>query len=106
MRIAYTGSGTGSFDSANEPGHGGSGIATNGYCHNELSALYPAPAGYAEELTGITGYGDGGVLWFVNPWITAGQTNGKSIVSSTGGLAERYNALHVRNCSQHRDHEL
>ena len=71
MKVAYRRER--SFDSANEPDTVAAGWRHNGYCHNEISAPYPAPAGYAEELTGITGYGDGGVLWFVNPWITAGN---------------------------------
>jgi hypothetical protein len=70
MKIAYTGTGAGAYDSANEPGHSGSGTPAQGYCHEEVSKPYPAGPGYAEELTGITGYGDSGVLWFVNPWIT------------------------------------
>ena len=80
MKIAYTGK----FDSANEPGHGGTGTASAGYCHNEASQPYPAPAGYAEKLTGITGYGDSGVLWFVNPWLTA--YDNYAIVTSSGTL--------------------
>jgi len=73
MKVAYTGT---SYDSKNEPGLGGSG--GSGYCHNEPAKSYPASTGYAEELTGLTGYGDSGVLWFVNPWITT------TILESTG----------------------
>jgi len=65
MKVAYTGT----YDSAKEPGLGGSG--GSGYCHSEPAKAYPAGIGYAEELTGLTGYGDSGVLWFVNPWITS-----------------------------------
>ncbi len=65
MKVAYTGP----FDSKNEKAAGGSG--GTGYCHTESSQPYPAGVGYAEKLTGITGYGDSGVLWFVNPWITS-----------------------------------
>jgi hypothetical protein len=68
MKVAYTGS----FDSANEKAAGGSG--GTGYCHTESSEPYPAGPGYAEKLTGITGYGDSGVLWFLNPWITGGSS--------------------------------
>jgi len=64
MRIAYTGA----KDSGNEPLNGGT--QANGYCHQENVQSYPAAPGYAEELKGITGYGDSGVLWFVNPWVT------------------------------------
>jgi hypothetical protein len=73
MKVAYTGT----LDSKNEPGPvaGGSGGTTGtGYCHSETSKPYPAAAGYAEKLTGITSYGDGGVLWFVNPWVTGGSS--------------------------------
>ncbi len=90
MKIAYTGTG---FDSKNEPGPvaGGSGGNSGGtgskYCHTESSQPYPAGPGYAEKLTNIPGLpsGDSGVLWFVNPWITGG--NSKAIVTSTGALA-------------------
>jgi hypothetical protein len=67
MRIAYTKTGTGGYDSMNEP-LGGTGGTT--YCHTETAQPYPAAPGYAEKLTGITGYGDSGVMWFVNPWVT------------------------------------
>ena len=33
--------------------------------------IIPAGPGYAEKLTGLGTYGDSGVLWFVNPWITS-----------------------------------
>ena len=71
-------------DSKNEPGpvNGGSGGTVQaGQCHNEPPQPYPAGASYAEEVTGVTAWsqtlgkvapvGDGGVLWFVNPWVTA-----------------------------------
>ncbi|HXZ90902.1 MAG TPA: hypothetical protein VEG61_07555 [Candidatus Dormibacteraeota bacterium] len=83
IKVAYTGTG---FDSKNEPGPvagGSGGTVGTGYCHTESSQPYPAGAGYAEKLTGITGYGDSGVLWFVNPWITAG--NSQAIVVCTAG---------------------
>jgi hypothetical protein len=79
IKIAYTGT----FDSKNEPGLGGSGTAATGYCHKETSQSYPAAAGYAEKLTSVTGYGDSGVLWFVNPWLTYGPSgNQYSILTS------------------------
>jgi len=84
MKVAYTGTG---FDSRNEPGPvaaGSGGTVTSGYCHTEAVAPYPAPPGNSEKLTGITGYGDSGVLWFVNPWVTAG--NSLAIVTSGGSL--------------------
>jgi hypothetical protein len=91
MKVAYSGTG---FDSKNEPGPvaGGSGGIKegtgSGYCHTEQSEPYPAAAGYAEELTGLksgtTVYGDSGVLWFVNPWITGGNSN--AILTSSGAL--------------------
>ena len=74
MKVAYTGTGTGTFDSKNEPGLGGSG--GTGYCHQETAQSYPAGIGYAEKLGSssnpIPGLPstDNGVLWFVNPWIT------------------------------------
>jgi hypothetical protein len=58
MKVAYQGT----DDSKNE-GSGGS------YCHTEPSQSYPAPSGYKEVLSGITGV-TGGSLTFVNPWIT------------------------------------
>jgi hypothetical protein len=70
MKVAYTGSGSGAYDSANEPGLGGSGTSSQGYCHQETVQSYPAGAGYAEKLTGLGTYGDSGVLWFVTPWVT------------------------------------
>jgi hypothetical protein len=78
IKVAYTGT----FDSKNEPGLGGSG--GSGYCHTESSQPYPAAAGYAEKLTGITGYGDSGVLWFLNPWITGGNNN--AVIDGSGNL--------------------
>jgi hypothetical protein len=74
MKVAYTGT----FDSAKEIAAGGSG--GTGYCHTESSEPYPAGPGYAEKLTGVTGYGDSGVLWFLNPWITGG--NSQAIMNS------------------------
>ena len=83
MKIAYTGS---TYDSENEPGvtslSGGSTPSNDGYCHQEAPASYPAAAGYAEELTGISGVtdtdkaGHTGALWFLNPWMTAYPSSG------------------------------
>ena len=86
MKVAYVGTG---FDSKNEPGPyagGSGGSPTTGYCHTESSESYPAAAGYAEKLTNIPGLpsSDSGVLWFVNPWITAGNSN--AILTSSGAL--------------------
>ncbi len=65
MKIAYQPASLGGYDSKNE------GSGSNGYCHNEPSQPYPAPVGYKEVLTGITGVGvAGNSLTFVNPWIT------------------------------------
>ena len=64
MRVAYTGA----KDSANEP-LGGTPTG-NGFCHTENLQSYPAGPGYAEKLTGLGTYGDSGVLYFVNPWLT------------------------------------
>jgi hypothetical protein len=71
---------SGGFDSAKEPGLGGTGTAAQGYCHAETSQLYPASPGYAEKLTGISGLASGTALWFVNPWITAGPSSSSSFV--------------------------
>jgi hypothetical protein len=93
MKVAYTGG----FDSKNEPGpvaDGSGGTVTAGYCHNEAARAYPAGPGYAEELTGIKGVtdtdkaGHTGVLWFVNPWITGG--NSKAVVVPSGNDGELY----------------
>ena len=90
MKVAYTGT----YDSKNEAGPraaGSGGTAESAYCHKESAQSYPAPTGYAEELTGITGVmdtdhqGHTGVLWFVNPWIT--KTILSSITSTTSGNA-------------------
>ena len=74
VKVAYQGTSSG-YDSKNEygPAHAGSGGSqTTGYCHNEPAQNYPAGASYAEELSGMSGVhvGDGGVLWFVSPWVT------------------------------------
>ena len=89
MKVAYTGTG---FDSKNEPGPvnaGSGGKVAAGYCHNEASAAYPyANSSMGEKLTGLGTYGDSGVLWFVNPWITATNKTGvNTIVTSSGVLA-------------------
>jgi hypothetical protein len=77
IKVAYQAAQTGGFDSKNEPGLGGSGTSSSGYCHTEPSQPYPAGPGYAEKLTGMSGagVGDSGVLWFVNPWITGSNTD-------------------------------
>jgi hypothetical protein len=74
------------YDSKNEPGPvaaGSGGAVTSSYCHNEPAQDYPAGSSYAEKLTGMSsvGVGNGGVLWFVSPWVTkpifnTTQTNG------------------------------
>jgi hypothetical protein len=79
MKVAYQGG----FDSSKEPSF--TGKAATGYCHTEQAEPYPAAAGHAEELTGITGVGvTGNTLYFVNPWITGG--NNQAVVSSSGAL--------------------
>jgi hypothetical protein len=79
MKVAYQPSSTssGGYNSANEPSFTGKATGSI-YCHTESSAPYPAPAGYAEELTGITGLVSGTALYFVNPWITGGPMSGSS----------------------------
>jgi hypothetical protein len=97
MKVAYTGT----FDSKNEPGPvagGSGGKVGTGYCHSESVQSYPAGAGYAEELTGITGYGDSGVLWFVNPWVT-GSSSGV-LQSVVNGATQMYMYLIVINTGQ------
>jgi hypothetical protein len=78
MKVAYQPTSTsGGYNSANEPSFTGK---TTGsiYCHTESPEPYSAPAGYAEELTGITGLNTGTALYFVNPWITGGPISGSS----------------------------
>ena len=85
MKVAYQGT----YDSKNEPGvasaSGGTVPSNSGYCHNENATSYPAAAGYAEELTGISGVtdtdkqGHTGVLWFLNPWITTTTSSSSSV---------------------------
>ncbi len=87
MKVAYKGT----FDSENEPGpvnEGSGGTVKAGYCHNEAAASYPyANSSMGEKLTGLGTYGDLGVLWFVDPWITATNITGvNTIVTSSGGL--------------------
>jgi hypothetical protein len=87
MKVAYTGT----FDSKNEPGPvnaGSGGTVAAGYCHNEASAAYPyANSSMGEKLTGLGTYGDSGVLWFVDPWITGTNITGTpTIVTSSGTL--------------------
>ena len=71
------------YDSKNEPGPWWQWGSTSSYCHNEPAQDYPAGSSYAEKLTGMSsvGVGNGGVLWFVSPWVTqpifnTAQTNG------------------------------
>ena len=76
IKVAYQGT----YDSKNEPGpvaSGSGGTTGTGYCHQETAEPYPAPSGYSEKLTGMSGagVGDSGVLWFLNPWITQGVMN-------------------------------
>jgi hypothetical protein len=96
MKIAYQASTSGGFDSKNEPGPVASGSggtkegSGTGYCHQETTYMgqtYPTPTGYAEELTGMSGagVGDSGVLWFVNPWITATTTSSTDVMASANG---------------------
>jgi hypothetical protein len=94
VKVAYQGTSPG-YDSSNEPGHGGSG--GSGYCHKEPSQSYPAGASYAEMLTTGTsgvgaGVGDGGVIWFVNPWVT--QTILKSACNDTC-TGKNYTTLYI-----------
>jgi len=113
MKIAYVGSS--GFDSKNEPGP----VASNsggvnegsgtGYCHKEttpqLGENYPTPTGYAEELTGLesgsTVFGDSGVLWFVNPWVTtsySGSGTCKDVMcSAANGQTTMYIYVVVAN---------
>jgi hypothetical protein len=67
LKVAYQ-SISGGYNSANEPGLGGSG--GSGYCHEEPLQKYPAASNYAEELTGLSGLQSGTTLYFVDPWIT------------------------------------
>ncbi len=94
MKIAYAGTG---FDSKNEPGLGGTGTSATGYCHTEKSEPYPAAAGYAEKLTNIPGLpaADSGVLWFVNPWITGGNSNAILTPSGTSAALHSGTTLYI-----------
>ena len=80
MKIAYQGSSPG-YDSKNEPGpvaEGSGGTVTSGYCHSENNA---------QEFTNViySSVGDGGVLWFLNPWVT--QTIFDSACSTANGCS-------------------
>jgi len=91
MKIAYQASTTLSTcttttgcDSKNEPSFTGTATGST-YCHTEQQEPYPAGPGYAEELTGINGVGvTGNTLYFVNPWITGG--NSQAVVLNSGAL--------------------
>jgi hypothetical protein len=82
MKVAYQKVTSSGFDSKNEPGPvagnlsagipASGGTVGTGYCHQESVEPYPAPPGYAEKLT-VSGLTDNN-LWFVNPWITAGNS--------------------------------
>ncbi|MGA2972698.1 MAG: hypothetical protein ABSE39_08775 [Candidatus Bathyarchaeia archaeon] len=72
VKVAYQQITSSGFDSSIEPAAGGSG--GTGYCHTESSLPYPAGPGYAEKLTGLSGLQSGSTLWFVNPWITGGNS--------------------------------
>jgi hypothetical protein len=85
------------FNSANEPGiPGGTGTRANGYCHYEPLQNYPAAAGYAEELTGISTTVGGGLtgntLYFVNPWVTGNGTSTYSILTS---IYKNYTEMYI-----------
>jgi hypothetical protein len=74
LKIAYqknVSASSGYYDSSNEPGLGGSGKKSQGYCHQESLQAFPADSTHAETLTvnypGVTG----NTLYFVNPWMTA-----------------------------------
>jgi hypothetical protein len=84
------------YDSANEPGHGGGGTSSKGYCHQETYQPYPAGAGYAEKLTGINypGVQDSGVLWFVNPWVTQQIMDSAEGTNGTGS-SNSYTTLYL-----------
>lgn len=75
MKVAYQCSTCGTavgYDSKNEPGLGGTGTRSTGYCHAESSS--DSTSERPQQFTGITlggsNIGDSGTLWFVNPWVT------------------------------------
>ena len=97
MKVAYTGA----FDSKNEPGPvagGSGGTVSSGYCHSETAEPYPAGVGYAEKLTGLesgtTVYGDSGILWFVNPWIS-GNGGGSSYNDVLDSVVNKQTTLYL-----------
>lgn len=68
------------------------------YCHNEPLQPYPAPPGYGEKLTGISAVGDGGVIYFLNPWST--DTILGTVLNSAGtgvGTSTLYIYTNVEN---------
>jgi len=76
VKVAYQSLSSQGYDSKNEPGPvagGSGGTVGTGYCHTESTQKYPAGASYAEQLTGInydSNVDDGGVFWFLSPWVT------------------------------------
>jgi hypothetical protein len=90
MKVAYQYSQSAKYgyDSMNEWGPvaaGSGGTVTSEYCHHEPEQPYQAPATDAEKLamnsTDQTWGVRGGVLWFVNPWVSQdiinnAETNG------------------------------
>jgi hypothetical protein len=104
IKVAYQGTSPG-YDSKNEPGPvagGSGGSGGTGYCHKESSQTYPAGASYAEKLTTGTGgvgvgVGDGGVLWFLSPWMTQTifQSACNQSCSFAGYLGKNYTTLYI-----------
>ncbi|HXZ90045.1 MAG TPA: hypothetical protein VEG61_03185 [Candidatus Dormibacteraeota bacterium] len=104
VRAAYQGSSPG-YDSKNEPGPvagGSGGTVTSGYCHSEPVSVpaYPPGASNSEKVSGVkvggSLIGDGGILWFVNPWVTQSilltAANGP-----TGNTTTLYLAVNITN---------
>jgi hypothetical protein len=80
MKVAYQGG----FDSSKEPSFTGKATGSV-YCHTEpVGTGFPVLPGYAEKLTGITGV-TGSTLYFVNPWITGGNSKAVVVPSSNYG---------------------
>jgi hypothetical protein len=88
MKVAYQGTG---FDSSNEPSFTGKTTGIQ-YCHTEpVGTGFPVLPGYAEKLTGINGVGvTNNALYFVNPWITGG--NSQAVITGSGSSSSA--ALH------------
>jgi hypothetical protein len=96
MKVAYqcppSNCGNPGYDSKNEPGVTG-GSSSGQYCHKESLTSNPTSE-RPQEFTGITvggqPIGDGGDLWFVNPWVTqtifdnaCSVANGCSVANET-----------------------